>query len=75
MSTIEAKYIATGSCCAQSLCIKHQLEDFDICLDQIPLKCDNTSTIYLTKNPIMHSKTKQIGYVAKGDCKIEYIDT
>ncbi|XP_022639218.1 uncharacterized protein LOC111242059, partial [Vigna radiata var. radiata] len=60
LSTTEAKYIAAGNCCAQILWMKQQLEDFDIFLDNIPLKCDNTSAINLTKNPIMHSRTKHI---------------
>ncbi|XP_052724055.1 uncharacterized mitochondrial protein AtMg00810-like [Vigna angularis] len=42
LSTTEAEYIATGSCCAQSLWVKSQLEHYGISLDHIPLKCDNT---------------------------------
>jgi len=83
LSTTEAEYIAAGSCCAQSIWIKHHLEDYGIHLDSIPLRCDSTSAINLTKNPIMHSRTKHIeirhhfirDHVAKGECKIEYIDT
>ncbi|KAG2380574.1 Retrovirus-related Pol polyprotein from transposon RE1 Retro element 1 [Vigna angularis] len=83
LSTTEAEYIAAGNCCAQILWMKQQLEDYDIHLDHIPLKCDNTSAINLTKNPIMHSRTKHIeirhhflrDHVQKGDCEIEYIDT
>ena len=82
LSTTEAEYIAAGSCCAQSIWIKHHLEDYGIHLDNIPLRCDITSAINLTKNPIMHSRTKHIeirhhfikDHVAKGKCKIEYID-
>jgi len=82
-STTEAEYIAIGSCCAQSIWIKNQLEDYRIYLDHIPLKCDNTSAINLTKNHVLHSKTKHIeiqhhfirDHVSKGDYKVEYIDT
>jgi len=42
LSTVEDEYIAAGSCCAQSLCMKQQLEDFGVNLDHIPLKCGNT---------------------------------
>jgi len=28
MSTVEAKYISTASCCTQLLLMKHQLEDY-----------------------------------------------
>jgi len=60
LSTTEAEYIAAGNCCAQILWMKQQLEDYNIFLKHIPMKCDNTSAINLTKNPIMHSRTKHI---------------
>jgi len=60
LSIIEAEYIATRSCCAQSLWMKQQLEDFRVILNHLPLKCDNTSAINLTKNLAMHSRTKHI---------------
>jgi len=40
--------------------MKQQLEDFDNNLNHIPLNCDNISEINLTKNPVMHSRTKHI---------------
>ena len=61
MSSTEAEYIAAGSCCAQSLWIKYQLEDYEIKLDKIPIRCDNKSTICLSKNLVLHSRTKHIG--------------
>ncbi|PKA49894.1 Retrovirus-related Pol polyprotein from transposon TNT 1-94 [Apostasia shenzhenica] len=60
LSTAEAEYVAAGSCCAQLLWLKHQLLDYGIDLSHIPIKCDNTSSICLTKNPIQHSRTKHI---------------
>ena len=60
LSTAEAEYIAAGSCCAQILWLKHQLEDYGISLNNIPLLCDNTSAINISKNPVMHSRTKHI---------------
>ena len=45
----EAEYIATGSCCAQTLWLRQQLNDFGILLNKIPILCDNTSAISLTK--------------------------
>jgi len=83
LSTTEAEYIAAGNCCAQILWMKQQLEDYNIFLNHIPLKCDNTSAINLTKNPIMHSRTKQIeirhhflrDHINKGNCEMEYVDT
>ena len=83
LSTTEAEYIATGSCCAQVLWMKQQMEDFRITMDHIPIKCDNTSAISLTKNPIQHFRTKHIeirhhfirDYVQKCDVVIKFVDT
>ena len=60
LSTAEAEYVAAGSCCAQVLWIKQQLEDYGVVQSKIPIKCDNTSAINLSKNPIQHSRTKHI---------------
>jgi len=51
-------------------------------LSKIPLLCDNTSAINLTKNPIQHSRTKHIeirhhfirDHVIKGDCMIQFVN-
>ena len=59
------------------------MEDFGITMDHILIKCDNTSVISLTKNPIQHSRTKHIeirhyfikDHVQKGDVVIEFVDT
>jgi hypothetical protein len=83
LSTAEAEYVAVGSCCAQSLYIKQQLEDFKILFDHIPIRCDNTSAISLSKNPIQHSRTKHIeiryhfirDHVQKGDIELEFVST
>ena len=41
--------------------MKEALKDLDTCTDQpITIYCDNTSTISLSKNPVMHSRTKHI---------------
>jgi len=60
LSTVEAEYISAGSCCAQILWIKQQLSDYGILLDHFPIRCDNTSAINLSKNPVQHSRTKHI---------------
>jgi len=41
LSTTEAEYIVARNCCAQSIWIKHQLEDCGIHLENIPLRCDS----------------------------------
>ncbi|XP_050238114.1 uncharacterized mitochondrial protein AtMg00810-like [Mercurialis annua] len=58
LSTAEAEYIAAGSCVAQIIWMKQELEDYNLRYTKIPIMCDKTSAINLTKNPIMHSRTK-----------------
>jgi len=60
MSTTEAGYISAASCCTQLLWMKHQLEDYQINTNSIPIYCDNTAAICLSKNPILHSRAKHI---------------
>ena len=57
LSTVEAEYIAAGSCCAQIFWIKQQLSDFSVTMHNVPIFCDNTSAINITKNPVQHSRT------------------
>eukprot|EP00253_Pinus_taeda_P015671 PITA_15671 len=59
--TTEAKYVAIASCCTQLLWMMQTLQDFQItCTPPISILCDNTSAIIISKNPVMHSKTKHI---------------
>jgi len=82
-STTEAEYIAVGHACAQSIWLKNQLMDYGVKLERVPLYCDNTSAINLTKNQIQHSKTKHIeirhhfirDHIQKGDIKIMFVKT
>jgi hypothetical protein len=61
LSTVEAEYIAAASCCTQVLWMKQTLTDIQVEYDDpIPIYCDNTSTISISKNPVMHSKMKHI---------------
>jgi len=62
--------------------MKHQLEDYQINAKNIPIFCDNTAAICLSKNPIIHSRAKHIeikhhfiiDYVKKGILDIQFID-
>ena len=60
LSTVEAKYIAAGSCCSQLLWMKKLLTDYGISQDTMVVYCDNSSVIDISKNPVQHSKTKHI---------------
>eukprot|EP00253_Pinus_taeda_P007422 PITA_07422 len=82
LSTAEAEYVATASCCTQLLWMMQTLQDFQIsCTPPISILCDNTSAIIISKNPVMHSKTKHIlikyhflwEQVLKQKVKLEYV--
>jgi len=83
LSTAQVEYIAAGSCCAQILWIKQQLEDFPLKISKVPLLCDNTSAINLIKNQVQHSRMKLIeirhhfipDHVSNGDCEIQFVAT
>jgi len=59
------------------------LEGYQINANSIPIYCDNTATICLLKNPILHSRAKHIeikhhfirDYVQKRILDIQFIDT
>ena len=81
LSTAEAEYVASGTCVAQILWIKNQLEDYGITLEKILVMCDNMSAINLANNPILHSRTKHIeiryhfirDHVSKGDIELKLL--
>ena len=61
--------------------MKQQFLDFGFHFEHILIKCDNTSAINLSKNPIQHSRTKHIeirhhflrDHVLKGDIELEFV--
>ena len=81
--TTKAECIPAGSCCAQALWMKQILRDYGIYLNKIPIMCNNTSTINLSKNPIQHSRTKHMeiryhflrDHVKKGEIVLEFVST
>jgi hypothetical protein len=84
LSTAEAEYIAAATCCTQVLWMKQTLTDIQVEYDEpIPIYCDNTSAISISKNPVMHSKTKHIPIkyhflreqVAEKNIRVEYVGT
>lgn len=60
LSTVEAEYITTVAFCTQLLWLKHQLCDYGISVSHIPILCDNTSDINISKIHIQHSCSKFI---------------
>ena len=60
LSTTEAEYIAVWLGCEQVLWMKQTLSDFGLTYSHVPIKCDNTSAIIISKNLVQHSRTKHI---------------
>jgi hypothetical protein len=84
LSTVKEEYITTTTCCTQVLWMKQTLTDIQVKYDEpIPIYCDNTSTINILKNPMMHSKTKHIPIkyhflreqVVEKNIRVEYVGT
>eukprot|EP00253_Pinus_taeda_P017608 PITA_17608 len=61
LSTGEEKYVAVASCCTQLLWMMQTLQYLQTtCTPPISIFYDNTSAINISKNLVMHSKTKHI---------------
>ena len=83
LSTAEAEYISSMSCCAQLFWMKQTLLDFGVKFDEILVSCDNWSAVKIATNLVQHSRTKHIDirhyflrdHVNKGDIKIDGIGT
>jgi hypothetical protein len=61
LSTTEPEYIVVATCCTQILWMIKTLANLKVTYtDPIPLHCDNTSAISLSKNHVLHSKSKHI---------------
>ncbi|CAJ2656651.1 unnamed protein product [Trifolium pratense] len=61
LSTTEAEFIAAASCVCQGIWLRRILEEVKH-TQQGPLMlfCDNSSTIKLSKNPVLHGRSKHI---------------
>ncbi|GJS29291.1 retrovirus-related pol polyprotein from transposon TNT 1-94 [Tanacetum coccineum] len=83
MSSAKAEYVAVVGCCANILWIKSQLTDCDIIYEKVPIFYDNTSTIAISNNLVLHSRTKHIDiryhfirdHILKGDIELHFIPT
>ena len=84
LSTTKVEYIAAATCCTQVMWRNKTLQDMKVSIDEpISIKCDNTSAISISKNPVLHSKTKHIPIkyhflreqVAQKVVKLEYVAT
>lgn len=83
LSITEAEYVIAGSCCAEIIWMKEQLNDYSVKLRVVLIRCDNTSSINLTKNPILHSWEKYFDtrhhfirdHVEKEECVVGFVDS
>ncbi|GJU90228.1 hypothetical protein Tco_1302651 [Tanacetum coccineum] len=81
ISTTEVEYVSAGKACQQALWMQQALVDYDVRLDDSPIKCDNKGAIDLSKNPVQHSRTKHIEIrhyflrdnIQKGNISIEKV--
>ncbi|GJW49678.1 retrovirus-related pol polyprotein from transposon TNT 1-94 [Tanacetum coccineum] len=82
-TSAKAKYVANVGCCASILWMKSQLGDYDIHYKMAPIFCDNISSIAISNNPVLHSRTKHIDiryhfirdHILKGDIELHFIPT
>ncbi|GKD29231.1 hypothetical protein Tco_1240009 [Tanacetum coccineum] len=51
ISMTEAEYVSARKACQQALWMKQALINYDICLDDVPIMCDNKGTIELSVTP------------------------
>ena len=72
-STIEEEYVAAANDCNQVVWMKQKLKDRRIEFSEpIVIHCDNTSTMNMSKNLVLHSKTThfyQISHVEREICR------
>jgi len=61
LSTTEAEFIVAASCACQAVWLRRMLENLDnASAETTIIYCDNSSTIKLSKNPVMHGRSKHI---------------
>jgi len=83
LSTTEAEYVSAANCCSQILWVRNQLEDYSLWYTSVPILCDNTSAINLSKNRIQYSRSKHIeikhrfirDHVQKKNIALSFVDT
>lgn len=61
LSTTEAEFVAASACACQLIWMKRVLSKLEYNGSKSPvIFCHNNSTIKLSKNPVMHGKSKHI---------------
>ncbi|GKD08042.1 hypothetical protein Tco_1187727 [Tanacetum coccineum] len=81
--SVARRQTTVAGCCANILWMKSQLTEYDILYEKVPIFYDNTSTIAISNNPVLHSRTKHIDiryhfirdHILKGDIELHFIPT
>jgi len=82
LSTAKVEYIVATCCCTQVLWMKQTLKDIRVVYkDLVAIFCDNRSAINISKNIVMHLRTKHISIryhflremLTKNEVKLEYV--
>ena len=61
LSTTEAEFVAAASCACQALWLRNILHELQFKQpESTQIFCDNSSTIKLSKNPVLHGRCKHI---------------
>lgn len=60
LSTTEAEFVAAAACACQAVWMRRILEKLSHSQTSTIVLCDNSSTIKLSKNPVMHGRSKHI---------------
>ena len=60
LSTTEAEFISAAMCACQAIWMLRVLSHLKWYQDKCVILCDNCSTIKLSKNPVMHGRSKHI---------------
>jgi hypothetical protein len=61
LSTTEAEFVAAAACASQAVWMQRILEKLSLKESKgTTIFCDNSSTIKLSKNPVLHGRSKHI---------------
>ena len=61
LSTTEAEFVAASSCACQAVWLRRLLEELNhVQEESTVIYCDNSSAIKLSKNPVLHGRSKHI---------------
>ncbi|GKU89839.1 hypothetical protein SLEP1_g3924 [Rubroshorea leprosula] len=61
LSTIEVEYVAATSCACQAIWLRRVMEELELNQHEATsIYCDNSSAIKLSRNPVLHGRSKHI---------------